>query len=68
MGGAYSRNEMRNAHEISAVKPKGTRPYGRHRHRWEDIIMDLMETVWEGMDWIHPPQDRDQWQALVRTQ
>jgi hypothetical protein len=22
---------------------------------------------WEGVDWIHLAQDRDQWQALVNT-
>jgi len=27
--------------------------------------MDLKETGWEVMDWIHLAQDRDQWQALV---
>jgi hypothetical protein len=29
--------------------------------------MDLKETVWEGMDWIHQAQDRDKWQASVNT-
>jgi hypothetical protein len=23
--------------------------------------------MWEGVDWIHPAQDRDQWRALVNT-
>jgi hypothetical protein len=27
--------------------------------------MDLREMGWEGMDWIHLVQDRNQWQALV---
>jgi hypothetical protein len=27
--------------------------------------MDLREIGWEGVDWIHVAQDRDQWQALV---
>jgi hypothetical protein len=26
---------------------------------------DLKEIVWEGVDWIHLAQDRDQWRALV---
>jgi hypothetical protein len=35
---------------------------------WEDNIrMDLMERGWEGVDWIHLAQDRDQWWALVNT-
>jgi len=29
--------------------------------------MGLRETGWEGMDWIHLTQDRDQWWALVNT-
>jgi hypothetical protein len=27
--------------------------------------MDLRETGWEGVDWMHLAQDRDQWLALV---
>jgi len=29
--------------------------------------MDLREIGWEGVDWIHLDQDRDQWRALVNT-
>jgi hypothetical protein len=29
--------------------------------------MDLREVGWEGVDWIHLVQDRDQWRALVKT-
>jgi hypothetical protein len=29
------------------------------------IRMDLRETDWEGVNWIHLAQDRDQWQAVV---
>jgi hypothetical protein len=33
--------------------PKGKRPLGRQRQRWEDgIRMDLRETGWGGVDWI----------------
>jgi hypothetical protein len=36
--------------------------------RWEDAsIMDLREIGWEGVDWIHLAQDRDQGRALVNT-
>jgi hypothetical protein len=27
--------------------------------------MDLREIVWEGVDWMHLAQERDQWWALV---
>jgi len=29
--------------------------------------MDLREIVWEGVEWIHLAQDRDQWRAVVNT-
>jgi hypothetical protein len=29
--------------------------------------MDLIETGWDGMDWIDLAQDREQWRALVKT-
>jgi hypothetical protein len=58
--------EMRNAYNILVGKPEGVRPLGRPRHRWEvNIRMDLGEIVWEGVDWIHLAQDRDQLRALV---
>jgi hypothetical protein len=46
-------------------KSEGKRPLGRPRHRWEDIRMNLREIGWEGVDWMHLTQDRDQWWALV---
>jgi hypothetical protein len=48
-------------------KPEGKRPLGRHMCRWEDIRPYLRETGWEGVDWIHLAQDKDEWQALVNT-
>jgi len=36
-------------------------PLRRRRLRWEDNIgTDLMEIGWEGVDWTHLAQDRDQ--------
>jgi len=29
--------------------------------------MDLREIVWEGMDWMHLAQDRNQWRDLGNT-
>jgi hypothetical protein len=29
--------------------------------------MDLRKIGWEGVDWMHMAQNRDQWQALVTT-
>jgi len=60
--------EMRNAYEILVGKSEGKCPVGRSRHRCKDNIgMNLREIGWEGMDWIHMTQDRDQWQAVVNT-
>jgi hypothetical protein len=43
--------EMRNAYKILVRKPKGKRPCGRTRHRWEDNIrLDLIEKVQEFLD------------------
>jgi hypothetical protein len=59
---------MRNSYMILFSKHEGKRPLGRPRRRWEgNIRMDLREGGWEGMDWIHLAQDRDQWWAVVNT-
>ena len=48
-------------------KPKGKRPLGRPRPRWEDNIKrDLQKVGCWGMDWIELAQDRDRWWALAR--
>jgi hypothetical protein len=49
-------------------KPRGKRPLGRPRRRWEDNVkMDLQEVGYGGMDWIEPAQDRDRWRELVNA-
>jgi hypothetical protein len=56
-------------YRVLVGKPKGKEPLRRPRHRWEDEIkIYLMEIGWEGVDWIHLAQDRDQWQAVVNTE
>jgi hypothetical protein len=50
------------------IKLEGKRPLRRPRCRWEENIrMDIMETEWESVDWIHLAQDRNQWLALVNV-
>jgi hypothetical protein len=39
-------------------KPGGKRPLGRPRRRRINIKLDLRETGWEDVDWIHLAQDR----------
>jgi hypothetical protein len=33
----------------------------------ENIKIDLGEIGWDGIDYIHLAQDKDQWRALVNT-
>jgi hypothetical protein len=60
--------EERKVYKVLVGKPKGKRPPGRPRHRWEDgIRMDLREIGLGGVDWIRLAQDRDQWRAVVNA-
>jgi hypothetical protein len=37
------------------VKPKGKRPLGRRRSRWEDIriyLMKIVGKIWTGFNWL----------------
>jgi hypothetical protein len=58
--------EERNAYRILVGKTEGNRPLARPRRKWmENIVLDLREIGWDGMDLIDLAQDRDQWRALV---
>jgi hypothetical protein len=58
--------EERKMYKVLMGKPKGKRPLGRPRRRWEDgIRMDLSESGLGVVDWIRLAQDRDRWQAVV---
>jgi hypothetical protein len=60
--------EERNVYRVLMGKPEGKRPLGRPMRRWEDgIRMDLRETDWGIVDWIHLAQDRNRWRADVNT-
>jgi hypothetical protein len=53
-------------YRVLVGKPRGKRPLGRPRRRWEDNIrMDLQEVGYGDMDWIELAQDRDRWRAIV---
>jgi hypothetical protein len=59
---------MRNAYTILIGKPEKKGLLGRPMCRREDkIIMVYKRTGYEGVDWIHLAQDRDQWKNLVNT-
>jgi hypothetical protein len=58
--------EERKVYKVLVGKPKGKRPLGRQRRRWEDGgRMDLREIGLGGVDWIRLAQDRDRWRTLV---
>jgi hypothetical protein len=60
--------EDRGVYRVLVGKPKGKRPLGRPRRRWEDNIkVDLQKVGGGGGDWMELAQDRDRWRALVDT-
>jgi hypothetical protein len=60
--------ERRGIYRVLVGKPKGKRPLGRPRHRWEDNIkMNFQEVGCGGMDWIGLAQDRYRWRARVNA-
>jgi hypothetical protein len=53
-------------YRVLVGRPKGKKPLGRPRHRWEDNIkMDLKEIGIDGANRIHLAQDRVQWWTSV---
>jgi hypothetical protein len=60
--------EGRGVYRVLTGKPKGKRPLGRPRRRWEDNIkLDIREIVIYEANWIQLAQDRVQWRAFVNT-
>jgi hypothetical protein len=60
--------EGRNVYRVLVGKPEGKRPLERPRRRWEDgIKMDLRETGFGDVEWIHLAQDRDRGRAVVNA-
>jgi hypothetical protein len=56
---------MRNIYKVLVGKPEGKRSFERPMHRWKNNIkMELTETGWEDVYWIHLPQDWDQHELL----
>jgi hypothetical protein len=68
VGHVVRMGEMGNVCKILVGEPKGKRLMGKHRRRWEDnIVIDLREIGWGGMNWLHLTQDKNQRWALVNT-
>lgn len=56
----------RRMYKVFVGKPKGNRPLGRPRFRWEDEIrLDVKKTGCGGVQLIHQIQDRVQWQDVM---
>jgi hypothetical protein len=56
---------MRSEYKIVVGNSEGKYPLGRPRRIWnENIRLVLREMGWEGVNWIHLAQDRDQYRAL----
>jgi hypothetical protein len=60
--------ERRNMYRVLVGKTEEKRPLERPRRRWEDgIKMNLGETDWGGVEWVHLAHDRDHWRAFVNA-
>jgi hypothetical protein len=61
MGHVAFMGEGRGVYRALVRRPKGKRPLGRPRHRWEDNIkMDFREIWIDRVKWIQLAQDRIQ--------
>jgi hypothetical protein len=48
---------------------QGKNPLQRHRHKLEDNSkMDLKNIGWKNAEWIHQPQQKEKWQAVLNIQ
>jgi hypothetical protein len=57
--------DMRNGYEVLVRDPAGKRHLGGLRRKLKDKIrIDVREMGWEGVDWMHLAQGRDQWRAV----
>ena len=59
--------EGRSAFKILTGKPRGKRPLGKPRRRWEDNITDLEEISVNRGNWVDSAQVRDYWRVLVNA-
>jgi hypothetical protein len=60
--------EKRNVCKVLVETPEGKWPLWRLAGWWkDDNKIDLKETGWDGAEWIHLVQDRDQWWDSANT-
>jgi hypothetical protein len=66
VGHVEHEEEGRDVCRVLVGWPKGKRPLGRLRYRWEDNIkMDLRDIEIDGTNWTGLTQDRVQWWAFL---
>ena len=67
-GHVARKEEGRSVFKIITGKPKGKRPSGRPRRRWEENIrMDLEEIGIDAGNWVDSARDKNYWRALVKA-
>ena len=67
-GHAARMEESRSGFKILTGKPRGRRPLGRPRRRWDhNIRMDLEEIGINAGKWVDSAQDRNYWRALMNA-
>ena len=60
--------EGRRAVKILTGKPKGRRPLGRSRRRWDNVRMDLEEIRINAGNSVDSPQDRDYCRSFLNAE
>jgi hypothetical protein len=60
--------EGRAVYRVLVGRPKGNRPLGKPKLRWDDKIkMGLRDVGIDGANWIRVAHDRVQWRAFVNS-
>jgi hypothetical protein len=59
--------EGRKVYKVLVGKPEGKRQFEDRGVDGDGIRLDLMETGFWGVKWIHLAQDRDRWRAVVNA-
>ena len=58
--------DNRGTYSVTARKPGGKGPLGRHKRRWEgNIKIDLRKVESTGLGWIYLAQGREKLRAFV---